>query len=1354
MVWFIWTAWQVILSVAALAANEVFVKFSTDDGLSENTVQVIRQDRYGFMWFGTEYGLNRFDGYRFKQYHFDTGDSSGVNDNSVRAVFEDRGGRLWVGTATGGLYCYDRLNDSFRHISHAKNKEGVESVYCLAEDEAGRLWIGSQAGLEQFDPESQTLTLYPHWPHLTASYGQVTVSALVFQGADTLWIGTGNHGLWRLLPSTGECRVFGHHFGPPHDPSHNRISDLVIDRRKRLWMATYGGGLNMFDQQQWYAFHKSEHGLSDDNLFSLFLDDAEKLYIGSEREGLFIADPATFLPAQPQFAQTVQDNSNPKGLGSNNIRAIYRDRAGNLWVGFFKAGLDLSAAQRKRFEHFVAERNNPNSLSNNLVNDIFEDSRGRIWIGTDGGGLNWFDPKTRRFTVFRHDPLRSNSLIHDHVLSILEVDGKLWIGTWGGLAQYDPQTGRFSSFAHAQTKDPSLNNIFRMFIDAHGVIWICTYSGLETFDPHTRQFTTVSIPRASRLTHDWVLTGLQDRRGDIWVGTREGLNRLRRSDWQAGKYEFSFYLHKDYNPKNPRAKIVQTVFETSDGELLAGTLDGLFRYVAERDTFELVRTQDGGLIKGIFRILEDEQHNLWISTMNGLIELDPTGRAVRFDRSDGLQSVEFAFGACKTSSGQLYFGGVNGFNRFYPSEIIRDETPPAVVLTDFRLFNRSTPLSTVAGDPVESERLSITIRPNQSVFSFEFAALDYANPAKCRYAYRMEGLDAEWTFVDATQRLAAYRNLPAGKYTFHVRAANGDGVWNDEGLRVNLRVIPPFWKTNWALLLYVLAAAGILWLLRTVIIAKTHYDAELRLDQMKLNFFTHISHEFRTPLTLILGPVAKILDAGDQLSAGKRRFYRTVIARNAKRLQNLIAQVMDLQKLEKGDLALEPAALEVRRFVENIVESFAFLAESRQIDLRVRCGLAELPAFLDADKVEKIIYNLISNALNYTQSGGRVIVEIDRISRQKDLQKRLSKRLKYGRLNGDWIRIAVADTGAGIAAKHLDHIFERFYRGDHESTFGRSGSGVGLALSKQFAELHGGTLSVESEPGKGSTFTLLLPVGEVAAVADRVVESAVDRALVPPNESVPTGDKPLILIIEDDPDMRLYIAHELSPNYAVTSAANGRQGIACAVETIPDLIICDVIMPEMSGFEVCRSLKCDQRTGHIPIILLTARTEEAAHMQGLQEGADDYIKKPFDAELLHARIVNLLENRRRLQEQFSRKIFLEPTQIEVSSSEAQFLQKAIAAVESHLDDERFSVEQLAREIGLSRAQLYRKVQALIGKTPQELITGLRLQRAAQFLKSSQFTVAEVAYRSGFGDPAHFSKSFKKHFGCSPSHYQG
>ncbi|MDZ7346578.1 MAG: hypothetical protein ONA69_07260, partial [candidate division KSB1 bacterium] len=918
-------------------------------------MRIIRQDECGYIWLGTDYGLNQFDGYRFKKYFLNAPE---FNDNIIQDIYPDSRGRLWVGTRNGSLYLYDRLSDRFHYFRRRGSQEKrMESVFCLAERLDGRLWVGSVNGLEIFDPESRSFSLHPLWKRITETAHPV-VAALA-QDDNILWVGTENHGIYRLDLSSESYISYDAGQGAPFGLSCNSITALVIDPWKRLWAATYGGGLNFYDGGRWYAYRGGTTGM-DDNLFTVYIDAHKRLYIGSEGGGMYVADLVSFQPDRPAFKQIIHDPNDPDGLSSNNVRSVFRDKRGNLWIGCFRAGVNLQPAHRKPFEGFAFERSNPKSLGNNLVNVIFEDSRGNMWIGTDGGGLNRFDPFTKEFTAFRHKPNQPHSLIHDHVLSIIELDKDLWIGTWGGLARFDPFSGRFDNYCHRNAKELALNNIFHLFSDFHGKIWICSYNGLETFDPKGGRYQTISSADKPILASNWVYTGMQDRRGNLWIGTREGLYRLKRGDWATGTIRFDSFLHHQYDLQRPRPQLVQEIFETRDGSLYVGTMDGLYQYFAEQDSFIRDHRADEAGIVGIVGILEDDHQSLWLATINGLFRYERTGEIRRFDREDGLQSNQLTPAVCKSASGYLYFGSINGFNRFLPNSVVRDAVPPDVVLSDFFLFNHSVPWQHVAGRYDEHHNLVLTIKPHQNAFAFEFAALDFAYPQQCRYAYQMEGLDDEWYFCDASHRLAVYRNLPAGRYTFRVRAANGDGAWNLDGVKVTLQVLPPFWKSNWALLLYLAAASSILWFLKTIITTKAHYDAALRLDEFKLNFFTYLSHEFRTPLTLVLGPTTELLRKGNRLPAGKRKFYEKIITRNTERLRKLIDQVLDLQRMQEEPIRLTEAVVELRSFISRIVESFSFFAESRKINLTFSCEEKELITIADADKLEQIIGNLLS----------------------------------------------------------------------------------------------------------------------------------------------------------------------------------------------------------------------------------------------------------------------------------------------------------------------------------------------------------------------------------------------------------
>lgn len=1349
-----------ILALELFAQNSSgFRLYSTDDGLSESTIEVIYQDKQGFMWIGTTHGLNKFDGYNFTIYRFNPDDTTSISDNFITDILEDTEGYLWIGTADGGLNRYDHDFNCFHRISHKKgeSKNFSESVNCIAQDSKNQIWIGSRNGLELLNKKSDEFVQYRGWKDIEALIGPAEISRLLFDQQSILWIGTHDVGLIKLNIGTGEFFWFN---TSNSTISHNRITDLSQDSKGRIWASTYGGGLNLIENNK-ISSVKSPTALSDNNLFCLYLDQEKYLLIGSEKSGLirlkiddFSTDTKTSL--LKKFIDF------PNSTSSNNIRAIFKDRQNNLWLGTYKGGLNFFPHFSKKFLHFKNEPFNPNSLSNNLVNTIFDDRDGHIWIGTDGGGLNYFDKYKNIFKSYKHSETNPKSLIHDHVLSICqESSGKLWLGTWGGLDLFDPKTEQFEHYAHQFASDsPSLNNIKHLYLDKRRKLWICTYYGLEIFDTKTREFFQVSTPMggAGKLSNDWVLTVLEDANGNIWVGTRQGLNFLSASNINQNKYNFKYYLFQNYDQNDPRPKMIQALFMDSSSRIYAGTLDGLYLYDTKLDTFFLYSTKDGLPSNGICSILQDNAGFIWIGTLNGLSKFNPDTKEIEnFEKSDGLQSEEFTGAVCKSISGELYFGGINGFNLFHPSEIIKNPFVATVAITHFQVHSKSVPIGFLKGGGSQ-----IQLKPWHKVFTIEYAALDYSNPQKNQYAYKLEGFDKEWIYTNADRRFATYTGLKGGRYTFQVKATNADGLWNDHPTKLPITIIPPFWQSNWALIIYVGITLFILLSLRQIIVTKTRYDSELELDELKLNFFTNISHEFRTPLTLIIGPLEKLLSSEKQSNHLQIDKYHRLIHRNALRLLRLVNQIMDVQKIDKKRMQLELQHQDIVRFLDDITQSFSFLAETRHIDFSFHSDIKTLKINFDPEKMEKILFNLISNAFKFTDKGGKIeLILTEMIAPNLNIIKHfkgdLDNFITKCKKN-KCFKIVVQDTGTGIPLEKIDHIFELFYQGEHSHLTGTQGTGIGLALVKTFVEMHNGLISVDSHVGQGTKFTIVIPQDQstIKSTNNELQKIEVNQELGADGYEKKSKSikrkSPLILVVEDDADLALFICDHLQEKYNTVCARNGAEGASIAKETIPDLIISDVMMPEMDGFALCESLKSDEKTSHIPIILLTARASEAAQMKGIKIGADDYIKKPFKINMLIARIENIFENRKKIQHQFRKKISLLHNS-KVNSTEDLFLKRLIRVLNENISDAKFDVEQMAQKIGMSRSQLYRKVSAIMDLTPNELIQSNRLEKAVQYLENDQLTCAEIAYRCGFSDPAYFSTTFKKKYRVPPTEFK-
>ncbi|HLZ86288.1 MAG TPA: ATP-binding protein, partial [Puia sp.] len=922
------------------------------------------------------------------------------------------------------------------------------------------------------------------------------------------------------------------------------------------------------------------------------------------------------------------------------------------------------------------------------------------------------------------------SLADDRVYAIREdADGALWVGTMtGGLDRLDVEKGKFYHNNMATPYSIQSNYVSALTEDSASNLWIGTAWGIEVLSRSTGKYTHYTTT-GNGLTDDVIFAITRDHRGNIWVATRKGLNVL-----QPGK-----------------------------------------------DTFQVFHMKDGLPSNSVLGILEDNEQRLWVSTSGGLSRITVSGNGshirincVNFDEYDGLQGREFAEGAAfRTREGELLFGGGKGFNLFKPESIGIDRHIPPVVLTGLQLYNKEVPLP--PSIPMDG-KLVLTYKENN--FTLDFAALSYINPRKNHYAYQLMGFDKDWMTTDGRSPRATYTNIDPGEYVFRVRASNSDGVWNDRGVTVRVIVKPPFWKTGLAYAVYVLLILAALYIGRMSIISRARARFALaeerreavrihELDRLKIKFFTNLSHEFRTPLSLILSPVDKLIRGTED--PGRRQLAMT-IERNAKRLLHLVNQLLDLRKMEVNELKLNMSRGDIGEFIRATTDSFADLAEGKGIDLDYHSDVDHLPALFDRDKVERIVFNLLSNALKFTSTGGSVVVELMVV--EKD---------EYSAL----LQLRVTDTGIGIPAELQGKIFESFFQGETPGHIRNQGTGIGLAITREFVEMHGGTIRVESAQGKGSCFTMLLPVTILAGLSTAPAASPIHSPALPPatppahspaateaeapvkermnrpqkmdEPRAPSegGEKFKLLLVEDDDDFRFYLKENLAPLFIVLEAANGREGWQKTLSAQPDLVVSDVNMPLMDGLTLCGKIKSDDRVRHIPVILLTALSDEEDQLRALGMGVNDYLSKPFNVEILISRIKNLLEFKDNVEQTMKKRVDIAPGEVEVEPerTEADFVREAVAVLEKNMANADFSVEDWSRELGLSRTTLYKRILAATGKTPIGFIRQFRMQRAAQLLEKTRHNVAEVAYMVGFNNPKYFARYFKEVYGKLPSIYQ-
>ena len=1337
--------------------NIRFDKLTVEDGLSDNRVLSIIQDSKGFMWFGTIKGLNRYDGYSFKKYMHNSEDSLwGISKRTVSELFEDHLENLWVGTLSGGLYRYDREHDIFIEYKPEKdnpNSLSGSAIVKIFETDQNILWIGCSNGLNKYNPETDNFTRY--YPEKKEPQFEVNINFIAdiiqdFNGK--LWVGTWNKGLFyyddaadrflRYTPLPEYSNVFPNQYTI-------KLAATVWGNKPYLWFA---GEQNLYsiniknDKITRYKLQAAiTKNLGVNRITTLYHPNkSSEIWIGTGDGGLFKYDMAS-----EAYTSYSYQTGNPYSLSSNTVFSVFKDKNGLLWVGT-PHGINKLSTAGKTFSTLRLDGGNPEGISGEAVWSICETitagNQSVLWFGTEDG-LFSYNRSNGSFRRYRHDPRNRSSLSHTIVTPIIKTQSGngsiLWAGSENGLNKIDPLKNQITRY-YISEKDPVYNIIYALCSDKNGLIWLGTQSPyLIQFDPRSTKFKKYGSHYGP------IRTLYIDSSGILWIGTlADGLFAYNPATNEEHHYENIAGNFRSINDN-----WVSSITEDKNGAIWIGTGTGFNKFNRTDSTFTRFSERDGLIGNLVKAILTDANGNLWISTDKGLSNFNPgTETFRRFTENDGLHNNEFWWAAYKNKKGEMFFGGKNGLTWFHPDSIKINNSAPPVVLTDFQIFNKK--ITPDADGPLKkeiSETREITLSHDQSVFSFEFAALEYLNPQKISYAYRMDKVDPDWVLTDASHRYVTYTNLDPGTYQFHVKTANKDGIWNPQLASIKITILSPWYASGWAYALYIISFLALLYYIRRYELNRLNLKHEAakwqEMDSIKSKFFANISHEFRTPLTLILSPLQQFIDKSSN-SADLNQF--SLMKRNTLHLQQLINQLLDLSRIEAGRLKLAARETDIIRLTRHISAAFESLAESRDIQLIFNSNIEKLLLYIDPDKIEKIISNLLGNALKFSDDNTEIQVSVN----------------KQEARNGDQSLciIKIKDQGIGISTENLGRIFERFYQADASSSRAYEGSGIGLALVRELVELHHGRISAESELARGTTFTIQLPLGKEHLSADEILAIPAEEIRIENNRQsseilegqlaeINTGSSlPLILVVEDNRDVQSYLAGVLEKDYNLIFAANGHKGIEQSFLHIPDLIVSDVMMPGMDGFEMCRTLKDDLRTSHIPVILLTARAGQQNKLEGLDTGADDYLTKPFDTRELQTRIHNLIEQRRKLQEKFSRQNPFNPQQLDFNENDRSFLAQVIEIVNKNINNPSFNTEMLADKIALSRTQLFRKLKSLTGKSVSEFIRFTRLQHAAQMLRHKQGNVSEVAYSAGFNHLGNFSEHFKKQFGVLPSEY--
>lgn len=1316
----------------------MFTSLTTKDGLSSNIIAAIVKDRYGLLWVATEDGLNRYNGSHFTVYHHEESNPSSLGSNEVSSLYEDAAGRLWVGTIEGSLHLYDREKDRFIRVNVGLN------VYSICSDGQGLLWVGTHSGVFNVNPQTLKVTR-PTIKNYSLVEGK-PCRRLFQDRQNRIWIAT-NDGLIVYQKTTNQFKAYLH---DPQDSSSlaSRTAMCITqDKQGRIWVGTQNG-LNLLlpDESGFktFRFQKDDPAsISNNTIYSMESDEADRLWICTEN-GLNIRDGKT-----GNVERYLPNPNVPFSLSNRSVKCLFMDPQGIIWLGTYQGGLNKYDRNLTLFGLQKSRPGDPTSLSAPFVTSFAEHPNGDVWVGTDGGGLHLYHRKTSRFSRVK---LYSNEGTELPDLAILCMTlaprNQLWIGTFQeGLFLLDIVTGACRQFKTGMSQSTvNHNDIFCLKTDRTGKVWIGTNGGgLNCYDPVRREFSYLNPPaRPPRIPLNAYIRAIEeDREGNLWIGSfGTGLAVLNPVSQQVIRYDKG-------NSKLPSNRIT-SIYADRKGLVWVGTNgEGLTQFNPTTRSFLTYKGLPNGIVN---KILGDQEGRIWVSTNKGLSSLEDGGtRFTNYTAHNGLQDDIFAYGAgIQASDHTLFFGGIQGFNFFTTGTIKSSTLSHPMLFTDLKVGNKTITAADsgiLAGHISLAKVINLDYKQN---FSISYASLNYTNPHQNAYRYRLKGYQEEWYYAGKTT-VAHYTNLHPGEYLFEVQNRIHGDVWNPAGASITIIVHPPFYLTFYAYLFYALAIGFTLWYLRRrgiQNIRKKFTEEEQKreeqrireLDQMKIKFLTNLSHEFRTPISLILAPLEGILAKKHEPSIDGQL---QTIERNSKRLLNLVNQLLDFKQIEEQEQTLQVSSRNVIAFVRETFDSFQDLSEKKHIDFGFESYTTELMLSLDFDKIERVLFNLLSNAFKFTPKGGKISLTV---FSQADEQ------------NPDqhWLGISVRDTGIGIAPdKHLQ-IFERFYQEETQRSMVNPGSGIGLSIAQEFVVMHGGKLRVESEPGQGSTFTMSLPLEEAVAPQTAVSQPESTAPSVPELQTCESGgidNRERVLIVEDNDEFRHYLMDRLRDHYHISEASDGREGWQKTLSTHPTLIISDVAMPHVDGIAFSQKVKSDKRTSHIPVILLTASTGDQQQLRGLLSGANDYLTKPFNFDILNAKVHNLLALNRVSKGYYSKRINLVKPEVEIESGNEKLLKEVAFFIEEHMSTSLLSVENLSKHVGMSRGTLYTKLLELTGKTPVEYIRSVKLEKSATLLEKSDLNISQIAYTVGFPNANYFTKSFKSQFHMLPSEYR-
>lgn len=1304
----------------AIPNNFRFRHFSVEDGLSSNSVRAIMQDKYGFLWIGTEEGLNRYDGTTIKSYPI-CPQAAGKYISSLYGTKKN----IWIGTDEGVYtFAYETEIFTYLNLTTSNNIRITGTVNHILEDKDGNLWFSTNGqGLFRYNLSKNYLEQY----EFQSASG--IIASVMVDSNNQIWALTnqGESGIYKLNKVENKFEPFTLLYNA--EKHHSQALTMLEDSEHTLWLGTWECGLQKIDKytRQTTTYLHPSDGKGVTHIHSLMEYAPHQLLIGSD-DGLLLFNTLT-----EEYELFTENETVANSLSNRFVYPIVKDHEGGIWIGTYYGGVNYISPNTGQFESFAHSRFS-NSVNGSVIGRFCEDTRGQIWIASDDGGLNCYSPKDRKFTHYLPTD-NKNSLSYHNVHALCTDGNNLWVGTYtGGVNVLNLETGIFKIYRSYADIPTSLDGTssYAIFKDRSERIWVTSMAGINLYNRNEDNFIRIKTLDALTIDID------QDTKGNIWFSTQgKGLFKLHPE-----KQIWKNYVHDNNLPNTLANNQVNCTLIGSNGEIWVGTMNGLCKYNAKEDNFERIPLDIPSY--NICSIIED-QHILWLTTTKGLVRYIPGEGCQVFTKSDGLQSDQFLPNAgFKASDGKIYVGSVSGFNAFYPYQIKTNNVLPPVVITELEIFNKSIRV----GDKLlpkalhQMDELELSYKDN--VFSLLYASLSYCTPNKNKYAYKLEGFDKDWNYV-GSQNKATYTNLPAGTYTFRVKATNNDGIWNEKGTSLKIIIHPPFyWSTASKVLYFILICIAFGFLIRFIVkrtekrhtaeINKLNANKEKEVHEAKIKFFTMIAHEIRTPVSLIIGPLEKIMRSSVSLPVSVRDDLN-IIDRNSQRLLFLVNQLLDFRKVEQEEMKMRFAPQNIHQLLKAVCERFEPFIAQHGAHLTVEYPEADFTAIVDSEAITKLISNLLTNASKYTK---------DEVVLSCIIQPEQHTFI-----------IRVTDNGIGISKEEQKKIFHPFY----QAADNKPGTGIGLSIVKSIIESHNGCIEVASEVNRGSSFIVTLPIEQSEAMSQESEEAILNNPAIPEDilpgilpPAAPPNNKPVMLIVDDNEEMLNFLSSSFADKYTILTAKDGVEALEKLKENDATLIVSDWMMPRMNGVEFCKAIRSSQTTSHIPFILLTAKTDTNSKIEGMDCGADAYIEKPFSVQYLEACIKNLVDLRSLLRQKFSKMPLVPINSIASNSIDDKFLTRMNEIIEQNFSNPELSVDFLAEQLCISRSGLFAKIKTLANITPNELIQVVRLKKAAALLSENKYRINEICYMVGFNNPSYFSKCFQKQFGMKPGEF--